>query len=386
MKRKLALACLGAVLCSATSFAQANPQPDTTTAAGPSAWVYVSSEIGTTSKSDVYAFTATSDGKLTPIAGSPFPADLTSMAVNGLYLFGAPYAGSMVDSYKIESDGSLHYAASTNASAPNKCSNSPGPVFLDHTGATLYDFYYWGDNICSNSVYQSWDIVKSTGHLTYAGATGGSQEFPFAPLTFSSNNAYAYTSDCYHSGAAISGFRRDSNGSLTQLSYNFPFPAGGWCPYLAAADPALHLAIPMYPSTCYGCQNGPYQLAVYTIQGDGNLTTSSTGTNMPKVAVGAVTYVQTAPSGKLLAVAGSAGLQIFHFNGASPITPYTGLLTTSQVNQMFWDNDNHLYAIGNAAGKLWVFTITPTSHTLVATYSINKPVGLIVQPLPLPWQ
>jgi len=52
---------------------------------------------------------------------------------------------------------------------------------------------------------------------------------------------------------------------------------------------------------------------------------------------------------------------------------------------MFWDNTNHLYAIGTSANKLWVFTITPTTHTLTATYSINKPVGMIVQPLPLPW-
>jgi len=30
-----------------------------------------------------------------------------------------------------------------------------------------------------------------------------------------------------------------------------------------------------------------------------------------------------------------------------PITHYTGLLTTDSVNQMFWDDDNHLYAIAN---------------------------------------
>jgi hypothetical protein len=33
------------------------------------------------------------------------------------------------------------------------------------------------------------------------------------------------------------------------------------------------------------------------------------------------------PSGKLLAVAGTTGLQVFHFNGSNPIKPYTGLLT-----------------------------------------------------------
>jgi hypothetical protein len=105
---------------------------------------------------------------------------------------------------------------------------------------------------------------------------------------------------------------------------------------------------------------------------------------MQKVAVGNVTFLRIAPSGKLLAVAGSTGLQIFHFSGVSPVTAYTGLLVTSGVNAMYWDNNNHLYAIGNAANKLWVFTITPTSHALVATYTVNEPAGLIVQPLPLP--
>lgn len=40
----------------------------------------------------------------------------------------------------------------------------------------------------------------------------------------------------------------------------------------------------------------------------------------------------------------------FHFNGASPATPYTGLLTSSEVDQVSWDNANHLYAIGEKAG------------------------------------
>ncbi len=172
---KLIIAGLSAGLCSSV-LAQARPEPAaTTTTTGPSAWVYVSSMIGTTEKADVYGFTAASNGKLTPISGSPFPADLRSMAVNGVYLFGAPLTGSMVDTYRIQSNGALTYAASTNASAPNKCGNTPGPVFLDHTGATLYDFYYWGDSICSNDVYQAWNVVKSSGAMTYNSSAGGNE-------------------------------------------------------------------------------------------------------------------------------------------------------------------------------------------------------------------
>ena len=92
---------------------------------------------------------------------------------------------------------------------------------------------------------------------------------------------------------------------------------------------------------------GPTQLATYTVESSGMLATSSTRTNMPAVAVGNVNYLKMAPSGKLLAVAGSAGLQVFHFNGASPITKFTGQLTKTSIDQCFWDNANHLYAISD---------------------------------------
>jgi hypothetical protein len=387
--RNIVLASMNLTLGAAAALAQAGPVSNVpATTSGPSAWVYVSSLIGNTGRSDVYAFTAASSGKLTSISGSPFSVDVSSMAVNGLYLFGAPTSGSFIDSYQIESNGGLHYAASTNASAPNKCSNTPGPVFLDHTGASLYDFYYWGDSICSNNVYQAWNVVKSTGKLTYVNAGGSSEELN-GVLTFTGNNEYAYTADCYHFSPAISGFKRNSNGSLTQLAINNPWPKApanqGYCPYLAAADPTNHLAIPVQPYIGYGSPAGPYQLATYTVQSNGNLTTASTYANMPNVLVDSVTNLSMAPSGRLLAVAGSKGLQVFHYNGAKPITSYTPLLTTSQIDQMYWDNNNHLYAIGRSANKLWVFTITPTSYRQTAVYSINSPIGIAVQPLPLPW-
>ena len=100
------------------------------------------------------------------------------------------------------------------------------------------------------------------------------------------------------------------------------------------------------------------------------LSTSSTYKNMPAVAVGNVNYLKMAPSGKLLVVAGSEGLQVFHFNGASPITKFTGQLTKMPIDQCFWDNANHLYAISDSAGKLFVFTITTTSASQAARLAL----------------
>ena len=80
---------------------------------------------------------------------------------------------------------------------------------------------------------------------------------------------------------------------------------------------------------------------------------------------------------------GQEGLQIFHFNGASPITHYTGLLTSDPITQMFWDNSNHLYAISQSSGKLYVFTVTPISHQQASgsPHMITSPGNIIVQPL-----
>jgi hypothetical protein len=98
--------------------------------------------------------------------------------------------------------------------------------------------------------------------------------------------------------------------------------------------------------------------------------------------------MKMAPSGKLLAVAGQEGLQVFHFNGAAPITGYTGLLTTDPINEMFWDNDNHLYAItgvfNSGVNRLHVFTITPRDYREApgSPYTISGPQHIIVQPWP----
>jgi WD40 repeat protein len=124
------------------------------------------------------------------------------------------------------------------------------------------------------------------------------------------------------------------------------------------------------------------QLATFTADAEGNLSTKSTHSNMPDTSVVSVTDLSISPSGKLLAVGGTGGLQIFHFNGGDPITHYTDRLTKDEIDQFFWDKQNHLYAISGAAAKLFVFTITPTSYREApgSPYSISRPQKMVVQP------
>jgi hypothetical protein len=206
-------------------------------------------------------------------------------------------------------------------------------------------------------------------------------------LSFIGNNQYAYGASCYHFFASIFGFKRATSGTLTKLTITPALPtapAGDfYCAYLAAADPNSNVAISLQPMNNESWLTaGPTELAVYTADNSGNLTTTSTSANMPKTLVGSVTDLRMAPSGKLLAVAGTGGLQIFHFNGARPITRDTGLLTKTEIDQLYWDNANHLYALSRTTGKLFVYTITSTSATLApgSPYPIHEAVNIIVQP------
>jgi hypothetical protein len=385
--------CLGAMLCTAVAAAQvastpaANPheREDSTS---PVAYVYVSAVNPASGYSafEVYGFAAASTGQLTPIEGSPFlDADVSHMAVNGKYLFGSDYNQIDIDTLAIEPNGALTYVMATDVVQGDNC-DFPGALFFDHTGATLYNVDIYGVN-CASFAYQGFAEEKESGSLTFLNYAGDSPEYN-SVLKFIGDNRFAYSSNCADFNPAIYGVQRAGNGLLTLLNINPALPTApanqGWCPFLAAADTTNHLAVPMYPIED-GEQLGPYQLAVYTADCDGNLTTTSTYKNMPAVEVGSILDLSMSPSGKLLAVAGTSGLQVFHFNGANPITAYTGLLSKRQVNQVFWDNSDHLYAISSSTGRLFVYTVTPTVREPApgTPYPISDPENLIVQPLPL---
>jgi WD40 repeat protein len=395
MTRNIKVACLLSTLSMSAAIVQpASAQTSDTQAAAssaPVAFVYVSSTPGN-GPNKINAFTAAANGKLTPVPGSPFSGNVTFMAVNGKYLFGSTKSGVYVAAFSIQPNGALRWSKSTNIAAYNTsgCSIFPPPLALDHTGATL-DLGATVSGLCDSMEHQSFTIDKATGARRFLGST--SQIFQFdTPLSFSANNLYAYGTDCVNFQGNYTDtfhvYKRGSNGLLTLTAINPPTPpppvAGDfYCRNGAAADPSNHLAVAVQPiNESISFPDGPPQLATYTADSSGNLTTTSTKANMPASAVGFVFSLSMSPSGKLLAVSGANGLQIFHFNGSSPITPYTGLLTSGLVEQCFWDNANHLYAISRDTGKLRVFTITPTSHSQAtgSPYSIKAPVNIIVQP------
>ncbi len=390
MNKPFSVLCVGAALCTVTALAQVSPvlnsQPPT---GSPVAYVYVASGAGTGNPNTIVGYSAAPNGALTAIPGSPFKQNEGSMAVNGKYLVGinTTNSGSNIDTLGIGSNGALSYLSTTPCQRSNNDCIFARDVFFDHTGADVYVMENQGSE---NSETASYSIDKSTGTLNYIGTTV-TGVFPgdYTGIYFIGNNQYAYSADqsgCMYPG--IYSYQRDSSGMLNSIGATFisPTPPSSFSTYypdLAVADPTVNIAIIEQPANPPGCAPEPLQLAVFTADANGNLTTNSTYQNMPTTAIKNPYDMKMSPSGQLLAVGGQEGLQIFHFNGSNPITRYTGLVTKDPINQMFWDNSNHLYAISSSTGKLYVGTVTPTklANAPGSPYTITSPQDVIVQPL-----
>ncbi|MHB1938045.1 MAG: hypothetical protein ACYCOR_15860 [Acidobacteriaceae bacterium] len=389
----VAILCCGAASTHIAA-AQSIAASSSSSASAPVAYVYVSGvyDIG---DYKINAFAAAADGSLTPIPGEPFAGPVTSMAVNGKYLFGADTDQIHIDSFVMGKNGALYKVASTEdpRHQGGNC-DAIGPLFLDHSGDTLYSLES-GNPYCSNNTYQSFKVNWQTGRMNYLDHSGNSP-YLNVPLSFIENNEWAYGADCELFGnpannrGFIYGFMRESDGFLVAKKISAPLPPlsytkGFYCPVLTAADPYNDVAVVMEGIPDVGVY-GPFQIATYRADNSGNLKLTSNA-NMAYVDVGAVLDMKMSPSGKLLAVGGVNGLQLFHVEAGGIVIAYSGQLDTGQeIQQMFWDNADHLYAISTNFQQMLVYTITPTSLTEApgSPYSIPVPVNLIVQPKTAP--
>ncbi|HUD66379.1 MAG TPA: hypothetical protein VMQ17_17460 [Candidatus Sulfotelmatobacter sp.] len=358
-------------------------------AAKPVAYVYISSTPVSGSPNVINGFEASSTGQLTPVTGSPFQANDGVLSVNGNKLYGINSSATFLDGYSIAVDGGLTYLTSTDYALynANGCGFA-GWVFSDRTGTDLYALNFDGD--CANNAYQSFRVNPSS-ELTYLGSgSGGAGSFSgvYLPLTFLGNNKYGYeatNNGCFY--YQVWGFQRTNNGDLVDggTGATLPSPPPGYRGYIAdftASDSTNHVAIAMEPANPPGCSGASVQVGSFTADSNGNLSTTNTNSDMPPIAISYIDDMKISPSGKLLAVGGTGGLQILHFNGPNPPTNYSGLLTTDAITQMFWDDDQHLYAISPSAGRLHVYTITTTKYQEApgSPYPITQPFAIAIQP------
>lgn len=394
---------LAALLFPAGAFA---PSVHAQTSPKPAAHVYIASG------KHILAYSAAANGKLTAVPGSPFNYALTSMGANGHYLFGFEPGSVIIDSFAMATNGALKKAATTNTQKYWPLTDCPltyynGQGFrIDHSGLELYNAAIPEDLFCY-STFQSYRINDANGKLTYQ--TDTDKIFYGGPvLSILGNNNFAYSPNCaaaFGNGPSpnVTVFQRVSNGQLDTVARAVPIPAapvdtsnpdpggpytGYYCPASTATDPTNHMAMTLW---AYDPEDsgsyGQVVIATFTADSRGNMTTTSTYKNMPISEVGFVgeSAMRMSPSGKLLAI-GGGGLELFHFNGGNQVTKYKMLLAGDGISQILWDNANHMYALGTdnkGNGKLWIYTVTPTSVTAApgSPYSIASPGGMAVQPL-----
>ena len=365
------------------------------------AYVYVGTSKG------VNLYDAASSGKLTLVSGSPFKIAGTAADSNGKYFLtlGTQY----LHSYPVAANGALKAQVSqinTADYAPGDCA-APSSASLDLTGQNVYVLMNPASSFIADcAAYQSFSLGATNGALAFQAVALVNP--PLFPLTFTANNQFAFAAnpvtntDGTIDALTYQVFSRQSNGALKNWNIiNDPelqdaADGANYFPWLANAGPGNSLAAALGDWLFYESpivSNGPVVLVSYTVDGNGNISTTNLGSQTPTPAVGP-TMIKISPSGQLLAVAGNSqlapapvlllanGLQIFHFNGPDPITPYSNVLTSDPIDQMQWDNNDHLFALSFSTHKLYVYTVTPTSITAApgSPYTIASANALVVVP------
>jgi hypothetical protein len=331
---------------------------ETTTAPAPVAYVYLQTIHG------VNAYAVASSGKLTTVAGSPFKT--LGLMIGGTGKYFITLGTFDIHSYLVASSGAIGKETSvidTSKYDGSQCEfrNSESGMsgtsggLLDPSGQTIYVLL---ENATNCTAYQAFNIAKSTGAFGFEGATIQEEvDWPYS-LSIPGSNHFAY--DIRTNGANLwflYGFKRLSNGSLEEVDFKQVGPtwlANNYGDFVSlAADTTNHLAAAV---------GG--RLASFTVDSAGNVTTTNTANELPSV--GAAQAMKISPAGNLLAVyTVEQGLKIYHFNGGKPITPYSEGLENVQIDQLAWDNSNHLFAVSVGHHLLFEYTVTPTKITAV---------------------
>jgi hypothetical protein len=368
--------CLSAALAQTATLQTASAQT-------PIAYVYVSQP------SNILGYSVASNGRLTPLPGSPYAGSVTHLSITRQFLFGPGSDNENIYSYAIGSNGALTPAAITNVQMnnPGGCAGTLGPTQI--AGQFLYSLV----DACDGWTTGAYKI-NSGGALGFVGNFDTQipdSKTPVNPVRFLGNGQFGYITGCTNdislATATTATYARDAvHGDLNfeGYSHNTPDPsdpAHYYCTFLLATDPTNHVALAVKP---FDLENDdafdpPYHLAAYTADSKGNLTTNSNAGNMPTSLVTNISTMSISPSGKVLAVGGNPGFQLFHFNGAAPITRMTSdLQQFSTFVQFAWDNHNHLYALSGDGLRVYTLTSSGIQEDPGSPYRFGGGSSLIV--------
>ena len=225
--------------------------------------------------------------------------------------------------------------------------------------------------------------ISAKGELTFQGVIDLIGIFGSLPKVTGNNKfAYAFSRSLGYGCCTLNGYSRESEtGVLNSIGDNETDPSSdsgyAYYPYnMLSPDPTNHLAVAV---TNIPYLDGYQQLASYTVDSHGDLASTNTWENMPTLPDRYwANDLKLDPTGKYLAVAYSTGIQLFHFNGAKPITTFNGLVGVSgSIPQMAWDSNGHLYGL-NSSGKMHVYDVTSKGMTETSGSRTVVPVGSFV--------
>ena len=354
--------------------------------ASTSAFVYETADVPNTNSSvqAIYGYALSSSGQLAPIPGGPFGVGdgiNYYTASNGTYLFGISWGNpnnptwQNIITYRIAGNGALTKVQTTPAARFASTSGNHflyGPLALDHSGQFLYVGVTGGSDLYSDYSVMTFQVNHETGALDYIGDT------PFhgqdtSTIHFTGDDKYAFDGNNYEYMVAGNKTLR-LLGNATDAGFNGNF---------LDTDPLSNLAV---------LDNG--QLQSWLVHADGNLSEHSTGgQSLIQTNLWPYDYSQMyfSPDGSILALAGF-GLDLYHFNGARPITNYKQLYAPgvfdSQNNItagtfvyiLGWDTENHFITVNydqpdypKAAGPWYWEIYNATSTSVTQAYRAELP-------------
>jgi hypothetical protein len=337
----------------------------------------------------IYGFDASSTGKLTTISGSPWKVTGQVVGSNRSQLI--TLGTDNLHSYAVASDGVIgsqlgeftytDYAGG-NCGTGSGANNS---AVLDHTGKYVYLLARTSDGSSGCAAVQSINI-NSAGAFDGVGDTELGNAVDVTNPSILGAETFAYANANTSAGAGPIGFRRESSGALEVMGVDVvgpPLNGGSYLVEFPDASPANYVALQLFPNG----QN-PFQVGSYTVNSSGQLSTTNTSSDMPTSALLGASSTFS-PSGNMFVLYADSGynqdgqlvpggIEIYNFNGVAPLTLYKKLLTGTSIDRVEWDNQNHLYAISTSGNMLYVFTVTSTSITQDAAWSIGAPYSMVV--------